>query len=308
MIDDLEGNIHDLLEHDEVEIANLVQEARQSLARNKVEEGEIAKLDKHISGIATETARLKNNGLDDDQSSGIDNFAGSRLLMGLESGTSSGTTLFKRVEMLERYLDILIEAEDALKGDLENKLDKLVLETKKVVNIAKFLEELETDLSEIEKDEEQLEKMVKEAKRKNLLDSNFVERLMGDKSKMEDLAKTLDNLEGEVPKIANSIRMLHSEFQNQMSIDDTKIPSNSDLNKVHTNIKDLYQDADSHYTSNWGDSDQKKELEQVISKFESGGDIRKKINYIKSMESGGSFTSHAVSRLEHTLDQLGVSY
>lgn len=213
-----EEDLIELLDYDEHHLINVIQNAERAVNDTAVEKNKLSSLEDRMDDFHQKLGSLHHEMQQDNDG---DDLEGSHF----------------QAEWKNQNLDEIMEMTDSVMGHVMNikkldlkaneevrdELDELIRETKRVKRLAQFLDRLDHDLSRLKNDEQRLEKMVKQGKEQGVLDDNFVERLMGDKTKMKDLASNLDNLEQELDSVMPTLKELIQNLKSHVVIDEDSL-------------------------------------------------------------------------------------
>ncbi|MFT4892282.1 MAG: hypothetical protein ACI8Z7_000049 [Candidatus Nanohaloarchaea archaeon] len=223
-----EEDLIEILEYDEHELIKIIQKAEDAVNDSTVEKGKLSTLHDRMDEFQKRITALSDSiGNDPDNNS----LQGSDFQQTWDDKNLDNIT--DMADQINGHINNVKKLE--LKGNQEvrDELDDLIRETKRIKRLAQFLDRLDHDLSRLKNDEQRLEKMVQQGKEQGVLDDNFVERLMGDKRKMRDLASNLDNLEQELDSVMPTLKKLINNLEGHVTIGESEV---DDLIKGGSNV------------------------------------------------------------------------
>ncbi|PSG98716.1 MAG: hypothetical protein BRC29_01150 [Nanohaloarchaea archaeon SW_7_43_1] len=210
-----EEDLIQLLEYDEHELLSVVQRANDAVDDTALERDKLSNFEDRMENFQQKLINLSQSVNDDadGRSLGGSDFQDSWQNQDLDEIMSMTDQIIGHIVNL-RKLDVKNNE------DVRDELDDLIRETKRINRLSKFLNRLDHDLSRLSKDEQRLEQIVEQGKEQGVLDDNFVERLMGDKRKMSDLASNLEHLEDELDTVMPTLKKLIDNLEEHVTIEE----------------------------------------------------------------------------------------
>lgn len=299
-----EQDLIKLIEYDEHELLRVIQEAEDAVNDSTVEKAKLSTLKQRVEDLQKRLVELSSSFNDDADGRSLQN---SSFEQTWEENNLEDIN--QMTEQINGHINNIKKLELKADEEVRDELDDLIRETKRVKRLAQFLDRLEHDLSRLKNDEEKLEQMVQQGKEQGVLDDNFVERLMGDKRKMKDLASNLENLEQELDSVMPTLKKLIENLEGHVSIDEEDVQhlieggdSNVNVSFLIDSLEKIADRVGSKYSDsqNYSYSSRLRASSQILR------EARVELNDIKdSIEAGESeFVSRRLEQLKQEYQEI----
>ena len=319
---EVEGDLSYVLEYEISHIhtlLNSVEELMENYDDYDVKNKRLSPVKKRIKALE-ERLEDVNTWMDNDGTNGINDISHNNCKL-TQNYFDLDPSIEELVETLKQQVSRnIIEGEMKKEEETRDELDQLIYHTNRLIVALEFMDRLNGDLEVLKKDEKHLEKLVKEAHRRDRGKEGIYQQVLNEEEQLKRLQQNLKKLSepAQIQTLESQITEMVEELKEAGRLE------NSDIEDIKQRIKDLIREGsgatgflpslinkgenvygDSFNRELNGGKSFKKRL--VLSK-----DVLREIySNLDSMQdnlnSNNEYISEEIMELEQKLEQLGIS-